>query len=133
MENGKFRLASYLMAAICIAALAPSVQAQSVRTRIPVVTRLVKIYSDYEERLAEAINHRDAAGIDQLVAKDFELWPANHIGVPTPRAEWVAQSFKEPLASISTMMEETIPRARSSFSPARLTPTSSSILMPPAA
>ena len=96
-----YRLALYLVAAICIVAVEPSVQAQSVRTRIPVITRLVKVYSDYERRLAEAINHRDAAGIDQLVAKDFELWPANHIGVPTPRADWIAQSFKEPLALIS--------------------------------
>jgi len=95
------RIVPYVVAALYTAALASQVQAQSVRTQIPVVTRLVQIYSDYEERLAGAINRRDASQIDRLVANDFELWSANDIGIPTPRADWVAQSLKEPPASIS--------------------------------
>jgi hypothetical protein len=89
------------VAALCTVTLAPQVQAQAVRTQIPVVTRLVQLYSDYEQRLADAINRRDTAEIDRLVAKDFELRSANNIGVPTPRVDWIAQSLKEPSVSIS--------------------------------
>ena len=81
-------------------ALSDGARAQTVRTQIPVVTRLVQIYSDDEQRLAEAINRRDAAAIERLVAKDFELRPANHIGVATPRAAWLAQSLKEAPTSV---------------------------------
>ena len=95
------RLARCVVLVLCTAALASQVQAQTVRTQIPVVTRLVQIYSDYERRLADAINHKDTAEIDRLVADDFELRSANNIGVATPRADWIAQSLKEPSASMS--------------------------------
>ena len=95
------RAALYVFASFFSVALAYQAQAQTVRTRIPVVTRLVQAYAGYERRLADAVNRRDTAEIDRLVAKDFELRPANNIGVPTPRAEWIAQSLKEPPASVS--------------------------------
>ena len=94
------RISQYVIAGLCTAVLTSQVEAQQVPTQIPVVTRLVQIYSDYEQRLAEALNRRDSGEIDQLVAKDFELRPADNVGVPTPRAEWIAQSLKEPSASI---------------------------------
>lgn len=96
-----------LRATLCVVAsfssvaLAYQAQAQTVRTQIPVVTRLVQAYAGYERLLADAINRRDTAEIDRLVAKDFELRPANNIGVPTPRANWIAQSLKEPPLSVS--------------------------------
>ena len=93
------RLARYVALVLCTAALASQVQAQTVRTQIPTVTRLVKIYSDYERRLADAINRKDTGEINRLVADDFELRSANNIGVATPRADWIAQSLKEPSAS----------------------------------
>jgi hypothetical protein len=95
------RLARCVVLVLCTTALASPMQAQAVRTQIPVVTRLVQIYADYERRLADAINHKDTGEIDRLVADDFELRPANTIGVPTPRADWIAQSLKEPSASMS--------------------------------
>jgi hypothetical protein len=72
-----------------------------VRLQIPVVTRLVQAYADAERRLAEAINRGDTGEIDRLVAGDFELRSAADIGVPVPRADWLAQSLKEAPASIS--------------------------------
>jgi hypothetical protein len=96
-----FRFALCVTAALCSAAVSQSTWGQAVRTQIPVVTRLVQIYSDYERRLAEAINRKDTGEIDRLVAKDFELRPADNIGVPTPRADWITQSLKEPLGSVS--------------------------------
>jgi len=95
------RLARNLALVLCAVALVPQAQAQAVRTQIPAVTRLVQIYSDYERRLADAINRRDTGEIDRLVAKDFELRSAGNIGVPTPRADWIAQSLKEPAGSVS--------------------------------
>jgi hypothetical protein len=96
-----FRLALSVMVVLWATALASPVQAQAVRTQIPVVTRLVQLYSEYEQRLADAINRKDNAEIDRLVANDFELRPANTIGVPVPRADWLAQSLKEQSASMS--------------------------------
>jgi hypothetical protein len=95
------RLARCVLAVLCTTALASQVQAQAVRTQIPFVTRLVQFYFDYEQRLADAINRRDTGEIDRLVAKDFELRSANNIGIPTPRADWIAQSLKELSASMS--------------------------------
>jgi len=89
------------MAVLCTAILTSQVQAQTVRTQIPVVTRLVQIYSDYEQGLADAIIRKDTGEINRLIADDFELRSTNNIGVPTPRAEWIAQSLKEPSTSIS--------------------------------
>ena len=95
------RLARSVAVVLCTVMLASQVRAQTVRTQIPVVTRLVQIYSDYERRLADAINRRDTSEIDRLVADDFELRSASNIGVPIPRADWIAQSLKEPSASMS--------------------------------
>jgi hypothetical protein len=104
-----------LRAALCVVAsffsvaLAYQAQAQTVRTQIPVVTRLVQAYAGYEQRLADAINRRDIPEIDRLVANDFELRPANSIGVPTPRADWIAQSLKEPAVSVLQLYRRRIP------------------------
>ncbi len=89
------------IAALAICLTAPACQAQSVRANIPVVTRLVQIYSNAEQRLAQAINRKDLGEIDRLVASDFELRSAKNIGVPVPRAEWVDQSLKGAPQSIS--------------------------------
>ena len=95
------RISQYVVAVLCTAVLTSQVEAQQVRTQIPVVTRLVQTYSDYEQRLADAIIRKDTGEINRLIADDFELRSVNNIGVPTPRAEWIAQSLKEPSTSIS--------------------------------
>ena len=95
------RLARNMAVVVCTAVPGQQAQAQPVRTQIPVMTRLVQVYSDYERRLADAISRRDSGEIDRLVAADFELRPASAIGVPVPRADWVAQSLKEPATPVS--------------------------------
>jgi len=72
------------------------IPAQQLHAQIPVQTRLVKIYVEYEQRLIEAINRRDQAEIDRLVADDFEMIVADHPGTATPRADWISQLFKMP-------------------------------------
>jgi len=90
-----------LMPVIALCLAAPASQAQTVHTQIPVITRLVQIYSQAEQRLAEAINRKDMGEIDRLVASDFELRSAGNIGVPVPRADWIEQSLKDTPLSIS--------------------------------
>lgn len=87
-----------LAVALCLVAPALPASAQAVRSQTPVVTRLVQIYSDQERRLADAINRKDTGEIDRLVASDFELRPADKIGTPVPRADWLAQLSGEPAA-----------------------------------
>lgn len=87
-----------LAVALCLVAPAVPASAQAVRSQTPVVTRLVQIYSDQERRLADAINRKDTGEIDRLVASDFELRPADKIGTPVPRADWLAQLSSEPAA-----------------------------------
>jgi hypothetical protein len=98
MPMGRLRVG--VMVALCATALASPVQGQAVRTQVPIATRLVQLYSEYEQRLADAIHRKDSGEIDRLIASDFELRSANNIGVPTPRAEWIAQSLKERSAPI---------------------------------
>lgn len=101
MGNCVLRLLLAETALLCATAIGSQAQAQAVRAQIPVVTRLVQIYSGYEQRLAEAINRKDNGEIDRLVADDFELRTARNIGVATPRADWIAQSLKEQPTSAS--------------------------------
>lgn len=91
-----------LAVALCLLAPAVPASAQAVRSQTPVVTRLVQIYSDQERRLADAINRKDTGEIDRLVASDFELRPADKIGTPVPRADWLAQLSSE-LAAETTI------------------------------
>jgi hypothetical protein len=91
-----------LAVALCLVAPALPASAQAVRSQTPVVTRLVQIYSDQERRLADAINRKDTGEIDRLVASDFELRPADKIGTPVPRADWLAQLSSE-LAAETTI------------------------------
>jgi len=93
------RIASNAVATCFMMAAVPATQAQTLRPELrsdaPVVTRLVQLYSDYEHRLADAIERRDAGEIDRLLADDFEVRSAAHPGAPIPRAEWIAQAPNE--------------------------------------
>jgi ketosteroid isomerase-like protein len=80
------------------------VPGQPLQAQIPVQTRLVKIYAEYEQRLIEAINRRDQIEIDRLVADDFEMIVADHPGTATPRADWIARLFK--MSPLSTDIEQ---------------------------
>lgn len=95
----------YVLAVLVVSAYLPLLvsqgKAQTVRIQGPLATRLVKLYSDYESRLAEAINRRDDTEIDRLVARNFELRSTNNIATPTPRADWISQLFTEPAAAVS--------------------------------
>lgn len=59
--------------------------AQQAPSRVPTVTRLVKIFAELETGLDEAIVHADTAAVDKLVAEDFEMRAGNAPGTPIPR------------------------------------------------
>src|SRR5262245_33301757 len=77
-----------------LAAVAFSAPAQDAAPgRVPTVTRLVKMFSELENTLGATLQRADAAGVDKLVAEDFELRVASMPGNPTPRAEWIRLSL----------------------------------------
>jgi len=58
-------------------------------TRIPTVTRLVKLFMERETQLGDAVRAGDAAGVERNLAEDFELRVGARPGRPVPRADFV--------------------------------------------
>jgi hypothetical protein len=71
---------------------------------IPTVTRTVKMFSGLENELFDAIQKRDRAALDKLVADNFELRSAAAPGTPTAREEWLTQSLQ--LAPFESSIEQ---------------------------
>jgi hypothetical protein len=79
-----------LVCALCIGS--PSGWAADEATpesRIPTVTRWVKLFTELESSLAASIKAGDEAGLQKLLADDFELRTGSMPASPTPRAEWI--------------------------------------------
>jgi isoaspartyl peptidase/L-asparaginase-like protein (Ntn-hydrolase superfamily) len=79
-----------------ILALPAAAQPATATSRIPTVTRLVKIFSDLETRLAASVAARDVATIEQTLDADFEMRIGSMPGTPIPRADWIRQSIGTP-------------------------------------
>src|SRR5438067_9025226 len=85
------------MYALALAAwLAPSVYAQPTTpsSRVPNVTRLVKIFSELEARLAAKA--ADSATLERMLDPAFEVRDSTAPGVPVPRDEWIRQQRASP-------------------------------------
>ena len=63
--------------------------------RIVTKTRLVAIFSDLENQLFQAEQSKDHAGLDAVLAEDFQLWTPTPPGDPVPREDWLSQSLAE--------------------------------------
>lgn len=63
---------------------------------VPTVTRTVHIFSDLENQWIDAVQSRDHAALDKIVAPNFELRSALQAGTPTPRAESMKQALSLP-------------------------------------
>jgi len=101
MDDAMNRLRTFalLFVAMLIACPLASFAADESRpTRIPTVTRLVKIFLDMENTLAAALQNGNAAAIDKLLLDDFELRVASMPANPTPRAEWIRFSLGKPVS-----------------------------------
>jgi len=79
-----------LVSALCVAS--PSARAADEampESRIPTVTRWVKLFTKLENNLAASLKARDEAALQNLLADDFELRTGSMPGSPMPRAEWI--------------------------------------------
>src|SRR5436305_11360483 len=69
--------------------VAPESVAQDAAGRVPIVTRLVKVFADLEARLSESIGRADSSSVDKLLQDDFEMRLGNAPGTPVPRQQWI--------------------------------------------
>jgi len=61
-------------------------------SRVPTVTRLVKLFMEREDALSAAMSRGDTAALSQTLADDFELRTGARAASPTPRADFVANA-----------------------------------------
>jgi len=69
------------------------------RTRIPTVTRLVKLFYELEGSLAATLQGGDAAAVEKMLESDFELRAGWIPGNPTPRDEWIRLALGKPASA----------------------------------
>ena len=62
--------------------------------RVPTVTRLVKLFTEREAALADAIRAGDAERTQQLLTNDFEMRTGAASGSPIPRVDWLAEMMR---------------------------------------
>lgn len=77
---------------LALLALPVFAQPSTPTSRIPTVTRLVKIFSELEARLATQALSSDASALDQSLDPSFEMRTAAAPGVPVTRDEWISQT-----------------------------------------
>lgn len=97
IRKHKFRITLFL--ATCVALLTPlpvTASAEGVAIRIPNVTRWVRVFSELEYKLSEAVRQRDTQTVSQLLADDFEMRIGASPANPIPRADWIRQSVSGP-------------------------------------
>ena len=58
-------------------------------TRIPTVTRLVKLFTEREMDLAARAHAKDASALDAVLDASFELRTGSLPGTPVPRDTWI--------------------------------------------
>src|SRR5438105_8962840 len=88
------RAALALICATTLASPASAADDRQTTTRIPTVTRLVKLFIERETALAAAIRAGDAAKTQAFLSDDFEMRTGAMAGTPVPRAEWIAEMMR---------------------------------------
>ena len=69
-------------------------------SRVPTVTRLVKLFLDLEAELLLAQRDGDRQALENRLTDDFELRVAARPGQPIPRADWVRNSLQRKPAAM---------------------------------
>lgn len=95
MLNCLLRRCTRLLACAAFLSVALSASAQP-GTRVPTVTRLVKIVIGLETDLAEHLRGGRGPAAEALLTDDFELRLSNGPGQPVPRAEWLKEALARP-------------------------------------
>lgn len=81
------------LAAAALLALPALAQSPS-QSRIPTVTRLVKVFHELETNLTAAASANDRKALDAALDSAFEMRNANAPGAPIPRDEWIRDAQK---------------------------------------
>jgi hypothetical protein len=68
----------------------PASGAEQAMSRVPTVTRLVKLFLEREETLSSAMQRGDAAAMGASLADDFELRTGERAADPVPRNAFIA-------------------------------------------
>jgi hypothetical protein len=66
-------------------------------SRVPTMTRLVRVFLDHEEALLRAQRAGSATEFDRLLADDFELVVARRPGDAVSREDWLAAIARGPV------------------------------------
>ncbi len=104
------RAATYLALLALWLTASPALAQTAAGGRIATTTRLVAEFSDLEARLDRAIQHKDKAELDKLLADDFEQWTPAPPGHPIPLEQWTESELSADLRSfeIRQMAVETM-------------------------
>jgi hypothetical protein len=88
-----------LWASMLVSPLGAQTANDAATSRIPTVTRLVKLFLELEGALTTTLHEGNAATVDKMLADDFEMRVASMPGNPTPRAEWIKLSLGKPASA----------------------------------
>src|SRR5438034_9591073 len=81
-------------AAIASTSAAPAADERPTGGRIPTVTRLVKLFTEREATLADAVRAGDQKRAQEFLTDDFEMRIGTASANPIPRAEWLADVIR---------------------------------------
>jgi hypothetical protein len=85
------------LAALCLVLAVPTSAQPS---RIPTVTRLVKVFTELEVALDAHARSGDAAALDEALDPSFEMRTGARPGAPVPRDEWLREMRASPGSSL---------------------------------
>jgi hypothetical protein len=102
----KSRRSFVLATAASLGLSAAASWAQPTRSHVVTVTRLVKIFLDQESRLLDALERRDRAALEGLLADDFEMRVGASPGAPIPRNEWLNAALATDAPDVSAYLVE---------------------------
>jgi hypothetical protein len=93
------------LCALVAAAIPSFCAAEQATSRVPTVTRLVKIFLDKETALGAAVRAGDGTALGAMLQDDFELRTGPRAANPIPRAEWMHELLRtrDPGGAVSRM------------------------------
>src|SRR5438105_2422064 len=86
--------AALAFSVIAWASAAHAADQQPTGGRVPTVTRLVKLFTDRELALSDAVRVGDAKKAQEFLADDFEMRTGAAAANPIPRADWLREMIR---------------------------------------
>ena len=84
-----WRIAVLFCLSLSLATFAQMTPSAAVKKQISTVTRQVAAFSDLEKEFAAALQKRDQARLDAMLADDFDFWSPAGGGDPIDHDEWL--------------------------------------------